>query len=1029
MSLKGQEHLISKKKGAGTDDIKTIGDAIQQLHALYTQPKELGRKFEVLVKQTLPLLAEYEISEVWDFADWPDRDKLTQRSAKDLGIDLVARRRNGGWVAIQCKCWDPARKMQLGDLKNFFLDAAPSADFKFDLLLLITSCEIGRNVEETLQSKGCRWIPYHIKHKDEPISRALRQKRDPHLQQEEAIQLCVKGLTNHNRGKLIMACGTGKTFTALRIAEEKNLNVNRVLFVAPSIALVGQARREWLRHAQDDLENLIVCSDSSSGKATKSDLSSIDILQLECPVTTAPSQIAKFLKDSCHDARKVIFCTFQSLDKVSEAQKQYGPPPFDLAIVDEAHRTVGVKHDTEQENLPFTAIHNNDFINVNKRLYMTATPKVYTLRSKDIRKGQGITLVDMDNPEVFGNEFHRLKFKDAVNPSSSDIEPLLSDYRVIVLGIRDRVIPKGLADRFRQKDKSLVEQEGFSKTILRAQGTMLALNGEIEKLSARDTDLPSKLYSSIGFCNRIKVSSWYANVVLEDSKLKASTTRRLSGERKAANIEARHLDGQKSALERAEALEWLRTSRNDNECRVIMNAKLFSEGVDVPTLDSVIFMEPRKSQIDVVQAVGRVMRKAEGKRFGYIILPVVIPEEGEQEALLNDEEGYQAVGRVLAALQSHDERLAETPHRFVRYVDIDTKNGSAEDNEDSDAEAEDTLSVSKQLTLLTEKLTEGLFTRLMDKMGLGNKGLRNANDIVYSVEGSAKLLDKAGASETLASVLNIPFDGSDKNRKHICTTAALLIQNACLLHKRLCVLPQMKTLLRGIEGLGSEKNPAAILLKDWKIILKRDYRPIFAPALRVLQALPDREEARLGLMRVIECAVALAADLGDFGWDHAGPLYHKILGTAESDGAFYTKNVAALLLAKLAINKEFLNWSDPKVLDDFKLIDPACGTGTLLMATVKTLKDRMKEATGLKSDADIHKRLVEQSVYGLDINEHAIQLAASNLTLGAPDVDYRQMNLYPMEHGVDKAGKCVCRFPRTACRQGSVYCKSGRQFD
>ena len=213
----------------------------------------------------------------------------------------------------------------------------------------------------------------------------------------------------------------------------------------------------------------------------------------------------------------------------------------------------------------------------------------------------------------------------------------------------------------------------------------------------------------------------------------------------------------------------------------------------------------------------------------------------------------------------------------------------------------------------------------------------------------------------------------------------------------------MKT-LHGIEGLGSEKNPAAILSKDWEIILKRDYRPIFAPALRVLQALPDREEARLGLMRVIECAVALAADLGDFGWDHAGPLYHKILGTAESDGAFYTKNVAALLLAKLAINKEFLNWSDPKVLDDFKLIDPACGTGTLLMATVKTLKDRMKEATGLESDANIHKRLVEQSVYGLDINEHAIQLAASNLTLGAPDVDYRQMNLYPMEHGVDKGG-------------------------
>ena len=267
--------------------------------------------------------------------------------------------------------------MRLRDLRGFFDDAAPTENFKFDLLLLITTCSIGGNVEETLQSKGGRWIPYHIKHYDEPIDRALRQPRKPLPHQEEAIRLCAKGLTNHDRGRLIMACGTGKTFTALRIAEEKNLNTNRVLFVAPSIALVGQARREWLRHTNDDLENLIVCSDSSSGKTADSDSSGIDILQLECPVTTNPSEIAKFLKSSCDDTRCVVFCTFQSLDKVSKAQKQCGAPPFDLAIVDEAHKTVGVKHDAEAEDekIGFTAIHDENFISVNKRLYMTATPK------------------------------------------------------------------------------------------------------------------------------------------------------------------------------------------------------------------------------------------------------------------------------------------------------------------------------------------------------------------------------------------------------------------------------------------------------------------------------------------------------------------------------------------------------------------------------------------------------------------------------------------------------------------------------
>ena len=1002
MSLTKQKPSQSGKSDIGTDSIKTIGDAILRLRDLDIHPKELGRKFEILVKQTLPILREYEISKVWDFADWPEREKFTQRSAKDLGIDLVGYRRGGGWVAIQCKCWDSGRKMQLRDLRNFLVDAAPAENFKFDLLLLITTCQIGGNVEETLRSKGGRWIPYHIRHYDEPIDRALRQQRKPLPHQEEAIRLCVKGLTNHDRGRLIMACGTGKTFTALCIAEEKNLNTNRVLFIAPSIALVGQARREWLRHTHDDLENLIVCSDSSSGKSADSDSSGIDILQLECPVTTNPSQIAKFLKGSRDDTRRVVFCTFQSLDKVSEAQKQFDAPLFDLAIVDEAHKTVGVKHDSEKEKIGFTAIHDENFIGANKRLYMTATPKVYTAQSMDIRREQGITLIDMNNSEVFGNEFYRLKFKEAVNPESFSEEPLLSDYRVVVLGIRDQTVSPKLAKRFRQEDDGSVEQTGLSKAILRAQGTLLALNGEIEGQN-KNTDLPSRLYSSIGFCNRIKVSRWYANA-LEDSKLKELTTRRLADGRKAINISTQHLDGTKSAIDRANALEALRMSRSKDECRVIMNAKLFSEGVDVPTLDAVIFMEPRKSQIDVVQAVGRVMRKAEGKRFGYIILPVVIPEKGGQEALLNDMEGYQAIGKVLAALQSHDERLAATPHRFIRYVEINMEDKSTNGSEDENDNAESTASTSWQYDLFNEKHTRGLFTRLMDKMGLGNKGLRNANDIVYSVEGSAKLLDKAGAAETLGQVLDIPFDGTEKSRKHICTTAALLIQNACLLHKRLCELPQMKN-LHGVEGLGSAENPTEILLNDWIKILEKDYRPIFSPALRVLKALPDRKEAQQGIMQAVQCANELASDLGDFGWDHAGPLYHKILGTAESDGAFYTKNVAALLLAKLAINKEFLNWSDPKVLEDFKLIDPACGTGTLLMAAVKTLKDRMREATGVEADAKIHKQLVEQSVHGLDINEHAIQLAASNLTLGAPDIDYRQMNLYPMKHGVDKHGE------------------------
>lgn len=973
-----------------TDQPKTIGEAVSRLRQLGLNTRDLGSRFEGLVERTLPSLKEYEISEVWRFEQWPERERLMNISAKDLGIDLVGKRTDGGYVAIQCKCYDESKRLQLADLKGFFDAAAATKDFSFDLPLLVTTCGIGGNLQEMLRSKGGRWVPYHIRHADEPLGETLRKTREPRPQQAEAVEQCARGFESHDRGRLIMACGTGKTFTALKVVEHPAVASKRTLFIAPSIALVGQARREWLRYANGTLRNLIVCSDSTTGRAMRGSTDGIDLLELECPVTTNPSQIAEFLSRS-PDVHSVVFCTYQSLDKVAEAQRSQGAAEFDMAIVDEAHRTSGIQQAAGETNVGFTAIHDRDYVRCAKRLYMTATPRVYTTQSKRALETRGVTLVDMSDSEIFGPEFYRLKFKDAVQPADSSQEPFLTDYRVIVLGIRDRPVSKQLTQRLREKDDGTVERLGIADAILKTKGTLLALNGQIE--SEYQDDLPKNLRSGIGFCNRVKVSRWFAHA-LQDSKLKEQTSKKLT-DRMALDVHAEHLDGSCTAFERATAIERLATaSRQEGECRIVMNAKLFSEGVDVPTLDAVVFMEPRKSQVDVVQAVGRVMRRAKGKKLGYIVLPVVVSPNASSDPaeIFKDAEGYQTVGRVLAALQSHDERLAETPYRFLKYVDVDGERTGGDHDGDGETER-------IQISIFDEAQTKNLFTHLMKQIGLGDKGARNASEIIYSVEQAAKFFDAAGAAQSIGGALEIPFDGSDKNRKHICTTGALLIQNACLLQQRLKGLPHLSH-LRGTNGLGSETDMRGSLRDDWESILVQDYKPIFNPALRVLNALPeDRDAVDTGITCVVECANSLATQLDELGYDHAGPLYHRILGSAESDGAFYTKNPAALLLAKLAIGSGLRDWSRTTSLKDFRVIDPACGTGTLLMAATKTIKELIRADRPELSDTELHKTLVEDCLFGLDINEHALQLAASNLTLGAPDVDYQRMNLYPMEHG------------------------------
>ena len=967
----------------------TVGEMLARIRTESRDETEKGRWFENLAMRVLRAEPEYDVDEIHRWTDWPQREELTGLDGRDLGIDLVARLHDGNWVAVQCKCYGEGYRVGKPQIDSFL---AASARNPFTLRWIVATTSWTRNAESEAKAiePPLRRIDF-LRHERDPIptSRIERPVQQPWPLQREAIEDVVHGLHNHDRGRLVMACGTGKTFTSLCIAERVVPDGGRILFLAPSIALVSQARREWLRQTVRPLECRVVCSDRSAGG--RGETEDVSLSGLECLVTSDPGEIATVLSEDVPTTR-VVFCTYQSVRHVTLAQGDKGAPAFDLALMDEAHCTTGL--DDIRSNTGFRIVHHNDRLQAAKRLYMTATPRIYTLKSRRRLRDKGLKSVDMSDEDVYGPEMHRLPFSVAVNAG------ILSDYRVVVLGVHTTDATPGLRDRLIQigesKDSSkpMVVSE---KDIARVLGTSLAVHGLSEGDQA---ERPGRLLKTIAFANSIAKSQFFASA-LAIKEVRGYTTRRLRGSDSVAaraRIMAQHLDGTDSALTRSKALRILGSAEVGGPVHVLCNVKLFGEGVDVPSLDAIVFAEPRESQVDIVQAVGRVMRRAEGKRFGYIVVPAVIdPGEDALSALAQGRDGYSALGRVLRALQSHDGRLAEDPLRFVKVYGTKKLGGGGSEKAPS---AKQTV----QELLDFEEVTDGLYAQVVAASGLGEPGLQVSQEIEYTVRQAARAFEQGDLAGTLAQALGLP-SGEGVNAMSACTIAALLAVNACLMHRRLSTSEAIEG-LPGLGRVGGAKDPRAALSAAWKNILDRGYVPVFAPALAVLDALPGRQFAFRALRLMAECANEVADSLSDLGYDHAGPLYHRILPTAKSDGAFYTHNLSALMLARLALSEGFADWTNAEAVSALRVIDPACGTGTLLMAALRTVKERVQAAHGGDEVAPeyLHQSLVEDSLCGLDINRHGIQMAACNLTLGAPTVDYRRMNLMTLKHGPQPDG-------------------------
>ena len=623
-----------------------------------------GTRFERFVQsflQTDPVWAE-QFSTVWMWDDWPEK------TGHDTGIDLVAERRDGGLTAIQCKFYAPTHHMSKGDIDSFL---AKSGRIGFtERIIVSTTTKWGPNAEDAIRDQAVPvrrlglddfeqsrvdWASFNP---STPTVLSLTEGSDLRPYQRTAINDVVAGFREHDRGRLIMACGTGKTFTSLRLAEEYVGAAGSVLFLVPSIALLSQALREWSNQNSVGMTAMAVCSDRKASRTRRAseDSSEISVVDLALPATTDPETLANRMRETRRDGEgmRVVFATYQSIDVVAQAQKIAGLEPFDLIVCDEAHRTTGATLAGEDES-PFVRVHDENYLKASKRLYMTATPRIYDDASKAKAGRAQAVLASMDDEDTFGPEMYRLGFGDAVSMG------MLTDYKVLILTVNQESVNEAMQEAFAENGELTLDDA----TRLIGCWNGLAKRGDAEHSFGLDAQ-PMK--RAVAFARSIKDSK---QVKSQFNEVVSAYVENHDGEDvdDLLQVEVEHVDGTMNAMERNAHLDWLREPTPENHCRVLTNARCLSEGVDVPSLDAVMFLNPRKSVVDVVQSVGRVMRLSQGKKFGYIILPVVVPAGSSPESALDDNKNFRVVWEVLQALRAHDERF----DAMVNKVELNRK--------------------------------------------------------------------------------------------------------------------------------------------------------------------------------------------------------------------------------------------------------------------------------------------------------------------------------------------------------------------
>ncbi len=734
----------------------TFKDILARFRNESVTEHDKGAKFEKLIKRWFLTEPKYAnvLDKVWLWEEFPGKESM---GGVDLGIDLVAKTDEGKFWAIQCKCYQDdaviSKKMVdsfIANANRQFVDDEMHTN-RFDKLFWVsTTSHWGKNAQESIKHQAIQFVPIYtndlqyssvnwkelVEGKQGKEALLAGKTMRPH--QIEALTKAHEYFENHDRGKMIMACGTGKTYTSLKIVENETKGKGLVLYMVPSIALLSQGLKSWTEDSQYKLKPVCICSDASASQYADDDEN--NLLDMSFPASTNVDTIVKQLKFYQDKGDFiVVFSTYQSIDVVSKAQAKllhetdgnFGK--FDYIVCDEAHRTTGAKSKDNSES-HFTKIHDNEFIQGAKRLYMTATPRYYKDSVKKNAEEKDFILWSMDDESIYGKEFYRIGFGKAVSLG------LLTDYKVLVLTVSEDELSDELKAGIK-KDTEL-NADDYTKLVGCVNGLSKRIKGDNGATIQED---PSKMHRAVVFCSSInrgkrstggicstefaeefpKIAKLYKNDVQEEEK------------QQVVDVEVQHIDGTMNAQLRADKLEWLKEETgDDNKCRILSNVRCLSEGVDVPALDAVIFASARDSQVDVVQSVGRVMRSFQGKKYGYIIVPVVLPPGANPDDILGKESHrFNVVWDILNALRAHDDEFNATVNKInlnknkPSKVVIGTipghtfamRNDGGVSGHDADGENVNTQlsqeDIAKQLEIKFGPLQDGIYAKLVEKVG------------------------------------------------------------------------------------------------------------------------------------------------------------------------------------------------------------------------------------------------------------------------------------------------------------------------
>ena len=739
----------------------------EALHQLYdATPAVKGKRFERLMKAALERhpgeFGAHRFEQVWLWDEWPERD------GTDYGIDLVAKqtsRFGGGLCAIQCKFYDPLRLVPQVEVAKFI---AAAANDQFAARLFISTADLAAGGRRLIDKASPRcelitvesmdgWVEDWTEFIDRPEELVLRQaKHEPREDQENALADIHEGFERSDRGKLILPCGTGKSLVAMWAAEREVGRGGTVLYFVPSLALISQTMSEWARHRRIEHGYIGVCSDPGVGKK-RDDLYGGSLSELLMPVTTEAAALRKELaKPGAEGDMRVVFCTYQSAGVVAEAIADSGFQ-FDLMVCDEAHRTTGLQKFedkmSDNDKSGFLLVHDNEALPSKRRLFMTATPRVFTDRAKqkadELRERYDVDSYSMDDEQLYGPEFHSMTFGDAVD------DGLLSDYRVVIVAVDQDSLSADL-------QAAVDAHDGINlQNAIRLTGCWDALADPTtwgpEAMGRPAGKLHPKneyLRTAIAYANTVKTSKAVAEFWQEVVQDHSSEN---PGE-PLLKLDVKHIDGSTPAVKRAMQIARLRepAARAEGVCRVLSNARVLTEGVDVPALDAITFLESRKSKIDITQAVGRVMRRSPDKEIGYVILPVVVPQGGritDDEVLSGSD--FKVVWDVLKALRSHDQRIdywVNNVKATAKKAPIILLNRTDDDETDNDVEGDTEEVVQAEFEF---QLDDKVASKLVEMVGdrnywptWGQRAAKVCNDV------EEKLQRALGATPELAAALN-----------------------------------------------------------------------------------------------------------------------------------------------------------------------------------------------------------------------------------------------------------------------------------